>query len=66
MRCEFIGYDDDFVSDAAEPCSNEAEFISCSPITNQPVCRQHKCRCNRTIARVEAERAPTPSSWMAL
>jgi hypothetical protein len=49
-----------------QSCENEAEFIACRPCFNNPVCREHKCRCTKTIERYDAERAPLPAHWMAL
>jgi hypothetical protein len=67
MKCEyFVMYDWDEEPQPHVPCQNEAEFIACVPITNLKVCREHKCRCNRTVARDLAEKAPTPAHWMAL
>ena len=50
MKCQHREYQetDDHWPTGAE-CQNEATHLSCSPIIDQSVCAEHKCRVNQLI-----------------
>lgn len=63
MKCHHKEWlEDDEVIPTGAQCSAEATHLSCSPIINQPVCVQHKCRCNKLIPTATTMEATKPYS----
>lgn len=48
MKCSAL-YEVDDNTIGSIPCDNEAVWLCCTPVSNIPVCAEHKCRCNKRI-----------------
>lgn len=49
MKCEHREWRDGDALPSGPKCGEPAEWLSCTPIIDQPVCLKHKCRCRKPI-----------------
>ena len=61
---ELLETDEDSDFPSGPRCGAPAEWLSCTPIIDQPVCEKHRCRCRKPLVRRDAALSDEAEQWI--